>query len=447
MATRMSSKSVELSPRFFENGNLDWLASKVNNTFLQDLEADPEQEQQAPNKRRREVRSGHYVLVKPTPLPEPSLVSYSKNMARSLGLCDEECTSERFARFFSGDIDVVPGFVSWATPYALSIYGQVLSGDAHFISTQAAKDLSGARHFRRCTKTAPSRTATATATVGPSRTGRCAMRDTRPPHGTPAENGRVVTHLFHPRGPRRGRAAPRHRPTPRPPTAAAGAGGRRGAVGIQPQGGRDDALLPGRGRPGGAALQRARVPRLRGHAPPRRVHLPRPVPGPPSPAAAPSFIRPASAPLHPHTGVIARKKNPPARATTCARCGTRAPAMLQPPARIAALKYPRHRTDTPGIRIRNTPGASIREEPAEKEAERSSTRRRPLGRAAHAAALRPCRPGSRGRERPLEARRGPDGVPSPGAARSPDPRPTRGRGARDPPGRAVLGLLCLFEGY
>jgi hypothetical protein len=125
----MSTKSLGIQD--VKPGSLDWLASKVDNTFLQDLEADPEQESHAPNKRRREVKSGHYVLVKPTPLPEPSLVSYSKIMARSLGISDEECTSERFARFFSGDIDVIPGFVSWATPYALSIYGQVSSAHTH----------------------------------------------------------------------------------------------------------------------------------------------------------------------------------------------------------------------------------------------------------------------------------------------------------------------------
>ena len=32
--------------------------------------------------------------------------------------------SQDFARYFSGDVDVLPGMESWATPYALSIQGQ-----------------------------------------------------------------------------------------------------------------------------------------------------------------------------------------------------------------------------------------------------------------------------------------------------------------------------------
>jgi hypothetical protein len=122
---RTKSNCLAPESNSFKDGDLDWLASKVNNTFLEDLNGDLEQEQYAPNKQRREVKSGHYVLVKPSALPDPALISVSKEMARSLGLSDEACLSERFARFFSGDIDAVPGFVSWATPYALSIYGQV----------------------------------------------------------------------------------------------------------------------------------------------------------------------------------------------------------------------------------------------------------------------------------------------------------------------------------
>merc|ERR1740123_55495 len=44
--------------------------------------------------------------------------------AAELGISEEACRSEEFLRFFSGDIDAVPGFESWATPYALSIMGQ-----------------------------------------------------------------------------------------------------------------------------------------------------------------------------------------------------------------------------------------------------------------------------------------------------------------------------------
>mmetsp|Transcript_61469 Transcript_61469/g.116107 ORF Transcript_61469/g.116107 Transcript_61469/m.116107 type:complete len:516 (-) Transcript_61469:183-1730(-) len=46
-------------------------------------------------------------------------------MALNLGLNESECVTDRFVRLFSGDVDQVDGFGSpWATPYALSIYGQ-----------------------------------------------------------------------------------------------------------------------------------------------------------------------------------------------------------------------------------------------------------------------------------------------------------------------------------
>lgn len=71
--------------------------------------------------------SGHFVLVKPTPLPRPSLVLASEDMCRTLQLDHEACSSDDFVRLFSGGSvsERIPGFdVTWATPYALSIYGQ-----------------------------------------------------------------------------------------------------------------------------------------------------------------------------------------------------------------------------------------------------------------------------------------------------------------------------------
>jgi uncharacterized protein YdiU (UPF0061 family) len=76
--------------------------------------------------------TGHYVLVQPTPLPSPSLVAHSPEMAASLGLGEEEVQSEQFLRLFSGNPDAVPGFTGWATPYALSIYGQEMYQNCPF---------------------------------------------------------------------------------------------------------------------------------------------------------------------------------------------------------------------------------------------------------------------------------------------------------------------------
>ncbi|CAE8648561.1 unnamed protein product, partial [Polarella glacialis] len=112
-------------------GGLDCLGLRVENSWTSQLTADPEQQRFAPNKRAREVTSGHYVLVRPSPLPDPYLAAYSPEVAALLELDEAACLGERFARLFSGDVDAVPGFNgSWATPYALSIYGneQVAGG-------------------------------------------------------------------------------------------------------------------------------------------------------------------------------------------------------------------------------------------------------------------------------------------------------------------------------
>lgn len=107
-------------------GTLDALVSHADHSWMDSLLADPESDKFKPNKSSRQVRSGHYVPVLPTKLPDPYLVSYSNSMAHELGIDDNECNSVRFAAFFSGDQAKVPGFRSWCTPYALSIYGQEL---------------------------------------------------------------------------------------------------------------------------------------------------------------------------------------------------------------------------------------------------------------------------------------------------------------------------------
>lgn len=104
-------------------GALQALGKSADHSWLTQLNPDPETERNAPNKRSRQVRSGHYVRVRPTPLPKPGLVIHSPAMAESLGLSEAECTSKAFVEFFSGYQDRVPGLESWCTPYALAIMG------------------------------------------------------------------------------------------------------------------------------------------------------------------------------------------------------------------------------------------------------------------------------------------------------------------------------------
>ena len=119
------------------------------------LDADPQSEQEAPNQKSREVRSGHFVPVKPTPLAQPKLIIASREMANELGL-NEELSSDMI-RFLGADQDALPGMdFSWATPYALAIYGQPMYqqcpfgngrgyGDGRAISIAEVKLESGAR--------------------------------------------------------------------------------------------------------------------------------------------------------------------------------------------------------------------------------------------------------------------------------------------------------------
>lgn len=108
------------------------LASRADMSWMRELRRDPEAAANAPNNTSRQVRSGHYVPVRPKPLPKPKLVMYSPVMAGELGLTEEACRSQEFLRFFSGDIDAVPGFDSWATPYALAIMGRPLTDNCPF---------------------------------------------------------------------------------------------------------------------------------------------------------------------------------------------------------------------------------------------------------------------------------------------------------------------------
>jgi serine/tyrosine/threonine adenylyltransferase len=73
------------------------------------------------NRTKRPVYNGHYVLVKPTGIPKPRLVLYSKDVAENLLiLTEEQSNSEEFVNFVSGNLVLGE---TWATPYALSIMG------------------------------------------------------------------------------------------------------------------------------------------------------------------------------------------------------------------------------------------------------------------------------------------------------------------------------------
>jgi uncharacterized protein YdiU (UPF0061 family) len=105
---------------------LDDLAELANYSLMERLNSDPDAKDDGVDHFSREVFSGHYVPVNPTPIEAPLYIAHSKTFFEELGLADSLATSEDFMRLFSGDTSQLPKplrSIGWATGYALSIYG------------------------------------------------------------------------------------------------------------------------------------------------------------------------------------------------------------------------------------------------------------------------------------------------------------------------------------
>ncbi len=106
--------------------NLDDLASLADYSLIDTLNCDPEAKADGVDHLPRQVFSGHYVPVMPTPLKEPVYISHSKNFFSELGFADSLAQSDNFMRMFSADLSKIPRPLrkpGWACGYALSIYG------------------------------------------------------------------------------------------------------------------------------------------------------------------------------------------------------------------------------------------------------------------------------------------------------------------------------------
>lgn len=102
------------------------LCTFANYSFVKELNCDPEAKQNGNNKSSREVYSGHYVNVEPTPIKEPIYISHSKNFFKELGFSETLLKEDDFIKMFSADTSKLPESIknkTWATGYALSIYG------------------------------------------------------------------------------------------------------------------------------------------------------------------------------------------------------------------------------------------------------------------------------------------------------------------------------------
>ncbi|SGZ03411.1 protein adenylyltransferase SelO [Moritella viscosa] len=105
---------------------LNALAKLANYSLMDTLNCDPDATENGADHAPRQVFSGHYVPVNPTPIKDPEYVAHSKNFFSELGFAGSIAESSDFVRMFSGDISQVPEpmrKVGWASGYALSIYG------------------------------------------------------------------------------------------------------------------------------------------------------------------------------------------------------------------------------------------------------------------------------------------------------------------------------------
>tara|TARA_Y100000589_G_scaffold159706_1_gene151932 strand:- start:1408 stop:3111 length:1704 start_codon:yes stop_codon:yes gene_type:complete len=117
-----TSHKDNLKINTFEN-----FINKVDYSFMDSLIVDPESTHNGNDFISRQVFSGHYVIVKPTPLSSPEYVSHSKKLFSELGLSDLLLKDKDFQNLFSGNLSTLKMPMrnfGWATGYALSIYGK-----------------------------------------------------------------------------------------------------------------------------------------------------------------------------------------------------------------------------------------------------------------------------------------------------------------------------------
>jgi uncharacterized protein YdiU (UPF0061 family) len=105
---------------------LDDLAKLVDYSLIDTLNCDPDAKENGVDHEPRQVFTGHYVPVNPTPIKNPEYITHSKNFFHDLGFSDKLAQSNDFIRMFSGDTSHAPKpmrTTGWATGYALSIFG------------------------------------------------------------------------------------------------------------------------------------------------------------------------------------------------------------------------------------------------------------------------------------------------------------------------------------
>ncbi len=90
---------------------------KFDNQFIEELPADP-----VTDNYRRQVSGACYSLVNTRKASNPTLVSYSPEMARILEIPESVCESTLFTEVFTGN-DLIPGMVPFAMCYGGHQFG------------------------------------------------------------------------------------------------------------------------------------------------------------------------------------------------------------------------------------------------------------------------------------------------------------------------------------
>ena len=101
--------------------------NNVDYSFMDNLKKDPDATDDGNDFIPRQVFSGHYVPVKPTPLSSPEYITHSQKLFIELGLSSLLLEDINFKNLFSGELSTLKKPMrnfGWATGYALSIYGR-----------------------------------------------------------------------------------------------------------------------------------------------------------------------------------------------------------------------------------------------------------------------------------------------------------------------------------
>ncbi|WP_234496605.1 protein adenylyltransferase SelO [Vibrio maritimus] len=105
---------------------IEEFAKAADYSLMMSLNRDPDSDGTGNDHNLRQVFTGHFVPVKPTPIADPIYITHSQSLFEELGLENALALTDEFRNVFSGQLSQAPEPMEkfgWATGYALSIYG------------------------------------------------------------------------------------------------------------------------------------------------------------------------------------------------------------------------------------------------------------------------------------------------------------------------------------